>query len=116
MNANRITVQLRADATDENLTLEEFHCRIADLNLALSGLDQHISAKKKRTSVFRIVGLRHDSPSAITVESFPKEDSLEDNSERIIPAFFEAIESLNSGKGYESLPRNVLEPIHRIAK
>lgn len=47
MSENTLNIQFRANAPDENLTLEDFSRQIADFNTALSGLDQHISARKK---------------------------------------------------------------------
>lgn len=113
---DRLTIQLRADTADENLTLGDLSERLKDFNAALSALDQHVSVKNKPTSVFRVVDLSHSSPTAVTIGAFPCEDSLEDNSGRIIPAFLTAIELMNAGHGFESVPLSVLEPIYRIAK
>jgi hypothetical protein len=82
----------------------------------LSGLDQHISARNKSTVLYRVVDLKHSSPSEITLEAIGLEDSLEDNSSRVFPSFVKVVEGLNAGKGYQDLPRHFLEPIYRIAK
>jgi hypothetical protein len=114
--SNQIKIQLRAKAADENLTLDDFSKQVADFNAALAGLDQHLSSRNRNTVLYRVVDLKHSSPSEITLEAVGLEDSLEDNSARVFPAFITAVEELNAGRGYHSLPRNVLEPIHRIAK
>jgi hypothetical protein len=116
MSDTRLQFQIRARTADENLTLEELSRESADLSAALAALDRHISSRKTETVDFRVVDLGHQSPSAITIEAFARPDSLEDNSRRVIPLLFDAIESLNSGEGFSDLPRDVLEPIHRLAK
>jgi hypothetical protein len=113
---NKIKIQFRSKAPDENLTLEEFSKQVTDFNAAFAGLDQFISSKNKSTVAFRVVDLAHSSPASITLESVGLEDSLEDNSSRIIPKFIRTIEGLNSGKKFETFPRSVLEPLYRIAK
>lgn len=116
MSENTLKIQFRANAPDENLTLEDFSRQIADFNAALIGLDQHISSRKKSTVLYRVVDLKHSSPAQVTLGATGLEDSLEDNSSRVFPAFVRTIEALNARKGYQDLPRAVLEPIHRIAK
>jgi hypothetical protein len=116
MPENKLKIQFRANAPDENLTLEDFCRQVTDFNTALSGLDQHISFRKKSTVLYRVVDLAHSSPAQMTIEATGLEDSLEDNSAKIFPAFIRIIETLNARKGYQDLPRSVLEPIYRIAK
>jgi hypothetical protein len=116
MSENTLNIQFRANAPDENLTLDDFCKQVADFNTALSGLDQHISSRKKSTVLYRLVDLKHSSPAQMTIEATGLEDSLEDNSAKIFPAFIRTIETLNARKGYQDLPRSVLEPIYRIAK
>ncbi len=114
--SNQIKIQFRGKAPDENLTLEDFARQVSDFNAALVGLDQHISSRNKSTVSFRVTDLKHCSPSEITIEAIGLEDSLEDNSSRVIPAFVRMVESLNAGKNVEGLPRAILEPFHRISK
>lgn len=116
MSENTLKIQFRANAPDENLTLEDFSRQLADFNAALTGLDQHISSRKKSTVLYRVVDLKHSSPAQMTIAASGLEDSLEDNSAKIFPTFVRTIETLNARKGYKDLPRAVLEPIHRIAK
>jgi hypothetical protein len=116
MSENTLKIQFRANAPDENLTLDDFCKQVADFNTALIGLDQHISSRKKSTVLYRVVDLKHSSPAQMTIEATGLEDSLEDNSSKIFPVFFRIIETLNARKGYQDLPRSVLEPIYRIAK
>jgi hypothetical protein len=116
MSENTLKIQFRANAPDENLTLEDFSRQVADFNAALGGLDQHLSRRNKSTVLYRVVDMKHSSPFEITLEAVGLEDSLEDNSPKIFSAFTNAVEELNAGRGYQNLPRNVLEPIHRIAK
>jgi hypothetical protein len=113
---NQLKIQFRANAPDENLTLDDFCRQVADFNAALSGIDQHLSSRNKATVIYRVVDLKHSSPAAITLDASGREDSLEDNSKKVFPAFLKAIEEINAGRGYQHLPRNVLEPVHRIAK
>jgi hypothetical protein len=113
---NQLKIQFRANAPDENLTLEEFSKQVADFNTALSGIDQHLSSRNKSTVLYRVVDLKHSSPAAITLDAAGREDSLEDNSAKVFSAFVQVVEGLNAGRGYQNLPRNVLEPIHRISK
>ncbi len=114
--SNQINIQFRANTPDENLTLGEFSQQVSDFNAALVGLDQHISIKNRSTVAFKVVDLKHTSPSEITIEAVGLDGSLEDNSARIIPAFISTVENLAAGRGVETLPRSVLEPFHRIAK
>lgn len=116
MSENKLNIQFRANAPDENLTLKDFCDQISDFNAALSGLDQHISSRKKPTVLYRVVDLKHSSPAQLTIEATGLEDSLEDNSAKIFPVFIRTLETLNARKGYQDLPRSVLEPINRIAK
>lgn len=114
--SNQLKIQFRANAPDENLTLDDFCRQVADFNSALHGIDQHLSSRNKSTVQFRVVDLKHSSPAAITLEAGGLEDSLEDNSSKVFSSFIRAVEALNAGRGYQDLPRNVLEPLHRIAK
>jgi hypothetical protein len=114
--SNQLKIQFRANAPDENLTLDEFSRQIADFNSALSGMDQHLSNRNRSTVLYRVVDLKHSSPSEITLEAVGLEDSLEDNSSKVFSEFITAIEGLNAGRSYQNLPRNFLEPINRIAK
>ncbi len=111
-----IKLQFRAKAADENLTLQELADQAREFNAVLYALDQHISAHNKATVEFRVVDMKHSSPSEITIEAVGREDSLEDNSARIMAAFVATIENLNAGTGVESLPRQVLEPLYKISK
>jgi hypothetical protein len=111
-----LKLQFRSKAPDENLTLQDFAEQARDFQAALTALDQHISADSRATVAFPVIGLRHSSPSEVTIEAVGLEDSLEDNSARIIPAFVRATECLNAGQGFETLPRQVLEPLLRISK
>jgi len=113
---NQLKIQFRANAPDENLTLDDFSKQVADFNAALCGIDQHLSRRNKATVLYRVVDLKHSSPAAITLEAIGREDSLEDNSSKVFSAFVRAVEGLNAGRNYQNWPRNVLEPIHRIAK
>jgi len=111
-----LKLQFRSKASDENLTLQEFAEQSRDFNAALSGLDQFISSQGKTTVAFRVIDLKHSSPSEMTLDAVGLEDSLEDNSARVIHMFITTIENLNAGKGFETLPRQVLEPLYRIAR
>ena len=116
MSDNKLKIQFRANAPDENLTLEDFSKQVTDFCAALNGIDQHISARNKSTVLYRVVDLKHSSPSEITLEAIGLEDSLEDNSSKVFPNFVKVVERLNAGKGYQDLPRHFLEPVYRIAK
>src|SRR6266446_2095232 len=107
-----LRIQFRSKAPDENLTLQEFADQSRDFNAALSSLDQFISAHGKTTVAFRVIDLKHTSPSEMTLDAVGLEDSLEDNSGRVVPMFINTIENLNAGKGFEALPRQVLEPLY----
>ncbi len=99
-----LKLQFRSKAPDENLTLQDFADLARDFQAALSALDQHIFAHCKATVAFPVVGLKHSSPSEITIDAIGLEDSLEDNSARIIPAFVTTIESLNACSPAVSAP------------
>jgi hypothetical protein len=114
--SDQLKIQFRANAPDENLTLDDFCEQMVDFNAALTGIDQHLSARNKSTVVYRVVDLIHSSPAAAVLDAIGREDSLADNSMKVFPAFVRTVEGLNAGRGYQNLPRNVLEPIHRIAK
>jgi hypothetical protein len=116
MPENTLQIQFRANAPDENLTLEDFCQQVADFNAALTGLDQHISSRNKSTVLYRVVDLKHSSPAQITIQATGLEDSLEDNSSKVFPSFIKTVEMLNARRGFQDLPRTVLEPICRIAK
>ena len=111
-----LKIQLEGSFNDEgHVRLSDFLVELQAIQESLAQTDKFLSGSSKQTTAFRVVGLSHNSPAALTIEAFPSDSQGDDRSREVLETFVNVWQLVNAKYDLSQYPASLLTAFRKIA-
>jgi hypothetical protein len=112
---NRFTIQIRGSSVDdEDVRLSDLIAQLQSVREVLTQIDRQYSNSRKPTVYYKVVDLKHSSPSAVTLEAVAVENSV-DRSTAVVRGFISGLKKIKSGQRPADADYLLLEGYRKMA-